>query len=364
MVYAGVLGTVLAVLAVAAIVIVNSDDSTTSQAPQTTNIPTPLTTNVAATGTTDASVPPAPKTVGTLLENRNDWGLFVLRQHSVGPSTIARIDMATGDLTETEGSFNTRTNLLFGTGTHALVLSDSDLESATQAVPGPDGTIWTVDDDLSSRGAPQVMRLLRPHPGAAATALTSYDISSLGIVYLVGSTVDGDPIYAAQDGTYFAFHPIDGTSTRLSGSGGMYFDHGNIAAVTCDATADCSIVLRAGAFERTIPYSRSTRVSISPDGTHALVWGSAEDPAFCHMLDLRTGSETATTVRYTTPMNSTAAAVWTPDSSVVVVLHETGTGTGTGTETLSVVRNDGSSNVVTTMPIGASPSEDALIGVA
>lgn len=359
-VWAGVLGTALAVAAVA---LVNMDDSTTkSEAPLSTNVAAPQTTNAAAARTTNAAAAAVLRTVGPLRENRNGWGLFVLHQHSVGPSTIGRIDMATGDLTETDGSFNSRTNLLYGSGAHALVLSDSDLESATQAVPGPDGTIWTVDEDLSSRGAPQVMRLLRPHPGAAVTALTSYDISSLGMVYLAGSTAAGDPIYAAQDGTYFSFHANDGTSTRLSGSGGMYFDHGNIAMVKCDVGANCSIVLRGGQFERTIPYSRSTRVSISPDGAHALVWGAVEDPDFCHMLDLRTGSDTATAVRYTTAMNSTAATAWTPDSSVVVVLHEKVT--GTGIEMLSVVRNDGSSDVETTMPIGASPSEDALIGIA
>ena len=80
-VWAGVLGTALAVAAVA---LVNMDDSTTkSEAPLSTNVAAPQTTNPADTKTTGAATPFVLRTVGPLLENRIGWGLFVLRQHSV-----------------------------------------------------------------------------------------------------------------------------------------------------------------------------------------------------------------------------------------------------------------------------------------
>lgn len=291
-----------------------------------------------------------------MLANQNGWGLFVMeRDHQSGVGTIRRIDLASGDVTEFDEPFVDGLVVLTGSGSHIALTSASDVGGATQMTSGPDDDVWVTDSDASSAPSRR-LRLVRPETGGPPRTLGSFDTTSLGFRFLVGSTATGDAVFAGADGTYFAFGLTRRTPKRLAtGALVSLFDRGNYSTINCDAAGACHVTIQGGDnAQMTIGYDPGVEVSIAPDGNHALVIRTHSTIRSLEMLDLRAGAPIAGRSGSGGGDNVSISATWTPDSSEAFVLTD---------RRIIPVRTDGALTPDIQLSDDFRP-DDSLVGIA
>ncbi len=256
-----------------------------------------------------------------LLANTSGWGLFISQYDTDGrTATVGRIDLATGAVTPVGRTFTNGVSVLIGSGDVATALSSADLGGATQAAPGPDGAVWVIDDSTPGASSPPTMRLLRPHTSVAPEVLATVDMSASGIGYLAGSTAEGAPVYSGPDGTLFAFDATTNTSERVASGSVMSYQRGNYSTIDCDEIGHCTVSIHGPTDTLTLDYFQGMRVSIAPDGTHALVGDIGGNPNQLNVVDLHTGASRSDITLSGIDVTHSFSAAWTPDSSTVVFL--------------------------------------------
>ena len=309
---------------VVAIAVVERDagnDASPSSAPATVPSVRSATTTVTAT-TTAPSVSSRPQNT-PLLANSNGWGLFIAQQDHVGSiATVERIDLASGTVGTVARTFTNGFSVLVGKGTDATVLTAADLGGATQAVPGPNGALWVIDDSTIDPTSQRTMRLVQPHPGASPEVVSTIDVSSSGISYLAGSTAAGDPVYSGPDGTYFEFDPVTNNSKRVASGAVMSYEDGNYSTIDCDDVGHCTVSIHGPTDTLTLDYFHGMEVSIAPDGTHALVGNIGGNPNRLNVVDLHTGTSRSDITLSGVDVTQSFSAAWTPDSSAVIILAD------------------------------------------
>ena len=256
-----------------------------------------------------------------LLANTHGWGLFISQYDIDGrTATVGRIDLATGAVAAVGRTFTNGLSVLIGSGDVATALSSADLGGATQAAPGPDGALWVIDASASGDSSPPTMRLVRPHTSVAPDVLATVDMSTSGIGYLAGSTAEGAPVYPGPDGTLFAFDVATNSSRRVASGSVMSYERGNYSTIDCDEIGHCTVSIHGSSDTLTLDYFQGMRVSIAPDGTHALVGDIGGNPNLLNVVDLHTGASRSDITLSGIDVTQSFSAAWTPDSSTVVFL--------------------------------------------
>jgi hypothetical protein len=315
---------------------VTSTDTATTTDTTTTNDTsnTPTTTPTTAPATTTLSLAP-------IYTNDANLGLFVIGANGDGSPT-KRVELATGALRPISANAYSSFDIvgLTGSGTSAQLVTRTDLHSDF-AAPCADGTWWIVKPD--DRGRLGTLQRERVIPGSDPQVVQTVDIGDkLRVLtfYEIGTTIDCRPLLRGPDSRTYAIDPASGSSTRYAEGLVGNASAGSFVEVQCGEAGTCTAILHgSGGLSLTIPYNIGTRISISPDGTRALVmhthggydfrFGGGGPATFddVQLADLATGSVTvldgtAGMANAVEGRTSDLWAAWTPDSKVAVYVGD------------------------------------------
>lgn len=294
------------------------------------------------------------RALGAILMNDQHWGLFLADPDS--GRRVVRLDLATGVIAALPEATYSQTLGVSGTGLAAHVVAPTDVGGADAKTAGPDGATWLAGID----GSTTKLSLVRMQASSGLALLANYDLGALASVFqrMIGSMANGEPVFAAPDGSAFVFNPTTKTRYRLA-NGTMVSPvvNGNYGDVECDPAGRCQLLIHGASHTYSMPYSAHASFSISPDGGHAYIAVSTDGRTERSMVNVRTG--VAHTVREppssdggsTGDTAAGAAAAWAPDGMTAFFVD--------GTQ-LTKVSSDGMWTQQIDLPAPVSPNAVAV----
>ena len=259
--------------------------------------------------------------LGPVLMNDQGWGLFFANGSS--GHQVSRLDLASGRIAAVADAVYSPALRISGAGASARVVQPTDVGGATAQVNGPDGAVWLTGIDGSTTG----LSLVRTGGSSGLTVVANYDLGQQSSIFqgMIGSMANGEPVFAAPDGSAFVYNPATGSRYRLA-NGLMVSGviDGNYGDVECDPSGTCRLLIHGDSRTYSMPYSSQASFSISPDGGHALVTVTKGDAITRSMIDIKTGA--AVELREQSDASGTddaqaSSAVWAPDGLTVFFVN-------------------------------------------